>query len=292
MPSFNLFTTNSNVLLPKTDKIKKTIDSLGANDSYLFGNNLKIYRKIMPTHADSIDFLVSNKFSEKAKNSIKRAIDKINFLFEIINPEYKFKYIEGDNLSYDDSYVIPIEKKKIDSIDEKVNGQCEMSKVFYLLENTGYIKSAKILINETTEDSIIYGVFLHELFHSLTFVDLDKDPSFRDTIMYSSGPYKDFSINDAYLLLALYGNYEGADLLNAKEKIDTLMDRFYYENYENKIESATEIDEFVSSIDRDRLSNFMKTNLGVELDEETKIECVHDDELILSKKFQRKRNFS
>lgn len=239
-------------------------------DGALFGNDLQIakfqtffseFQRLKHNGDEPIYIHVGNSYNKTEKQVIEEIFDYYQSLFNTINPNYKFEFV--DNLTLASKYAqgkttINISKSAVSEAD----GAC--IRIPALLD-PNFTSSAQILVhprnyileNENSVDNDrvrnFYGVMFEEITHAFGFGDVyydNKKPKiwevglnnttnviFENTVMNNtlSNSLVELYPQDLRILVALYGQTRDKDgnlLQNKVEEYENLIDRYSTHFYE------------------------------------------------------------
>lgn len=196
--------------LPNKEQVYKNLQTMGLNDKILTRSDEGIITRLLID--GKIRVGVSDEFTEQEKQVIKDCLATYNYIFSVVNPDYKFEYddtlteqetkdadyiqvnpigkLEGSTLAYESAYLITR---------ENANGADTVYNAIYM----GDASRKTINLFRTT--------FLHEFMHALGVADAYLVENFREgTIMNSSSSRSktnDLYAYDVALLACLYGDF-------------------------------------------------------------------------------------
>ncbi len=204
----------NNVMLPSRNEIVQTIDDLDADIGYLTKDeevlfNSSSVNRFIANKNQHIKIYAKDSVKTDVKNSIKNCVEYLNFIFEIINPNYKFEFVTQKNFGdYFDENFIVVEQKQI--FTRKAVGLARTSSIPSLTNYGKKIYYNNIWLAPEVDKYESYNVFMHEIMHLFGFKDAYEIENYDTaTIMQASGAYCPFTFltnNDFKLLLALYSN--------------------------------------------------------------------------------------
>ncbi len=211
--------------LPSEESVNsKLLEIYGSQEkTYLLNNTIQ--RMPCPENGATMTFNMRYEVDEYAKIVLEDAVNEINEIFKVINPNYKFaiNYTPKQE-DFDSKYSI-----KMNIIDNfsspTIMGTAQMS--------TGkYLSNFGITLKNTTLDDLRYLMltFRHEFMHLLGAGDAYENPlAEKTTVMqnYNNTKYRNFSSSDVAFIDAYYRNPKNP---NSNEFIKNYIDEYEENN--------------------------------------------------------------
>lgn len=282
--------------LPSEEEVNKKLQSFLGDEyeDYLLQEN-KLVRLPCPTGGESIKVNVQFEMDNKQKEIIEQSLEEYNYIFDVINPNYKFE-VNYTPTEEDLNNPYNIDIRKVDGFEENQQGMARAN--IYTGNNSENIDGLETYNSyiEFTENCLnspnaFMGTFKHEFGHLLgrgdayNREDVDKDTIMNGGEKYGASLYSKYTSMQELDVAFIDAYYRSDDNIHSDEYINDFINNyevesnFSYEDYQaskdfevykNLIQNI-DIDELIEDIKKCDYDESVKEDLIKTLNETTKI---------------------